>query len=113
MFLGDAKEALAQELAAGETGKYTREELLALETTLKEHETWLNDAVEAQKRVKMNEDPAVESAELYRRAKVLETHLQKLVKKKAPKKKTSTTSTATSTATSSAETPTSSGHDEL
>ena len=53
-----------------------------------------------------------------KRAKVLETHLQKLVKKKAPKKKTTSTSatstaTGTPTSTKAEETATSSGHDEL
>ena len=120
MFLTEAKLNLAKEAESGEPGKYTKEELDALEKTLKEHETWLNEVVEKQKLVKMNEDPAVESSELYSRAKVLENHLQKLVKKKVPKKKTtSTTSTTSSTATSTttisakAEETATGGHDEL
>ena len=128
LFLTEAKLSLENAAAGGEgeASKYTKEELDALEKTLKEHETWLNDVVEQQKRVQMYDDPAVESAELYSRAKVLEKHLQRLVKKKAPKKKTSTStssaSTSSSTATGTAEEearPTSTkaegtgGHDEL
>ena len=74
------------------------------------------------------DDPAVETSELYSRAKVLENHLQKLVKKRAPKKKKaaaeSTTSSSSRTTTTSASsqttsaakgdsTGTSGGHDEL
>ena len=60
--------------------------------------------MEKQKKVKANEDPVIETTEMKARAKVLEQHLQKLVKRKVPKpKKTSTSTTATATATTSAE----------
>ncbi|GJE92876.1 HSP70-domain-containing protein [Phanerochaete sordida] len=116
LFLTDAKTQL---LDTPDESKYTQEELDALERTLKEHEVWLNDVVEKQKRVQMYDDPAVESKELYARAKVLESQLQKLVKKKAPKKKkessTSTTSSTATTATSAAggDNTATPGHDEL
>jgi hypoxia up-regulated 1 len=125
LFLTEAKMNLAKEAEGGEPSKYTQEELDTLEKTLKEHETWLNNVVEKQKLVKMYEDPAVESTELYAKAKVLENHLQRLVKKKVPKKKTSTSaspsssSTATSSAGESKTTPTKTEssetgvHDEL
>lgn len=125
MFLTEAKINLEKEAQGGEASKYTKEELEALEKTLKEHETWLNEVVEKQKLVQMYDDPAVESSELYSRAKVLEKHLQRLVKKKAPKKKTSasssstssTSSTATNTADEGKSTSTKAegtgGHDEL
>ena len=127
LFLTEMKIALEQEAEDGEPGKYTKDELDALEKTLKEHETWLNDVVEKQKRVQMYDDPAVESSELYSRAKVLEGHLQKLVKKKMPKKKkkaegssgsstntsTSTSSTKTTSAAKGESTGASGGHDEL
>ena len=119
LFLTEAKLNLEKEAETGEVGKYTKEELDALEKTLKEHEVWLNDVVEKQKRVQMYDDPAVESKELYSRAKVLETHLQKLVKKKVPKKKSTTTSssktesaTASESRTESTATPTP-RHEEL
>lgn len=104
MFLTEAKAALAEEEASGLPSKYTKEELDALEKTLKEHETWLNEWVERQKSVKMNEDPVILTSEMRARAKTLENHLQKLVRKKVPKpKKTTTTTTTTTTSTSSAE----------
>lgn len=120
LFLTDAHAKLDEELASGEVGKYTKEELAALEKTLKEHEVWLNDVVEKQKLVTTCDDPAVESKELYARSKVLETHLQKLVRKKAPKKKSTSTSSAktasetkTESATQETTAPSPSPHDEL
>ncbi|KAI0633042.1 actin-like ATPase domain-containing protein [Trametes polyzona] len=130
LFLTEAKQNLTRELEAGPDappGRYTKEELDELERALKEHEAWLNEWVEKQKKVKMNEDPVILSSEMRARAKVLENHLQKLVKKRPPKpvvpKKTTSTSTTT-TASAAAEDATASspppppaqddhGHDEL
>lgn len=96
LFLTEAKQNLTAELAQGLPSKWTREELRALEDTLKEHETWLNIWVEKQKSVKSYEDPVIETTEMKARSKVLETHLQKLVRRKIPKPlKKSTTTTAT------------------
>ncbi|KAI0331368.1 actin-like ATPase domain-containing protein [Cubamyces sp. BRFM 1775] len=106
LFLTEAKMNLTKELEEGTVGRYTKEELDDLEKTLKDHETWLNEWVEKQKKVKMNEDPVILSSEMRARAKVLENHLQKLVKKRpakpAPKKLTS--SSKSSTAASSEQT---------
>ncbi|KAI0651124.1 actin-like ATPase domain-containing protein [Trametes meyenii] len=131
LFLTEAKQNLSAELAApagSPPGKYTKEELDDLEKTLKEHETWLNEWVERQKAVKMNEDPAILSSEMRARAKVLENHLQKLVRKRAPKppkKTTSSSSSGSSSSTTASETGATSessppppeqdgrGHDEL
>lgn len=116
MFITEAKMNLSVEAQGGEPAKYTQAELDALEKTLKEHETWLNEVVEKQKLVQMFEDPAVESSELLSRAKVLENHLQKLLKKKVPKKKATTSSSSSSTAstTQTAEqTEQTKAHDEL
>ncbi|KAJ6630178.1 Hsp70 protein-domain-containing protein [Mycena sp. CBHHK59/15] len=101
LFLNDARQNLTAEAAADLPSKWTKEELDALEKTLKEHETWLNEWVEKQKAVQMNEDPVIETKEMKARAKVLETHLAKLVKRKVPKtvKKKTTTSEAESTPT--------------
>ncbi|TFY76525.1 hypothetical protein EWM64_g7490, partial [Hericium alpestre] len=85
LFLTDARHNLTQEEASGAVEKYVREELDALERTLKEHERWLNEWVEKQKGVKMNEDPVVETSEMRERAGKLEKHLQQLVFKKPPK----------------------------
>ncbi|KAJ7452165.1 Hsp70 protein-domain-containing protein [Mycena galericulata] len=112
LFLGEARQNLTEEAAADIPSKWTKEELDSLEKTLKEHESWLNEWVEKQKAVQSNEDPVIETTEMKARAKVLETALAKLVKRKVPKavkkKTTSTTATATSDAeaeTSAAETP--------
>ncbi|KAI8996318.1 actin-like ATPase domain-containing protein [Trametes punicea] len=137
LFLTEAKMNLTKEQETGTPGKYTKEELDELEKTLKEHEAWLNEWVEKQKKVKMNEDPVILSSEMRARAKVLENHLQKLMKKRPPKpaKKSTTTSgsstlspvstdgagsetaTTSTTTTSTASSPTPEqdqhGHDEL
>ncbi|KAJ4464802.1 hypothetical protein C8J55DRAFT_493787 [Lentinula edodes] len=52
-----------------------------------------------EKSVKSFEDPVIETTEMKARAKVLETHLQKLAKRRVPKsRKASTTSSSTSSA---------------
>lgn len=98
LFLAEARQNLTAEIEADLPSKWTKDELDALEKTLKEHETWLNIWVEKQKSVKPNQDPVIETTEMKARAKVLETHLQKLYRRKTPKPKpkpktTSTTST--------------------
>ncbi|KIK97251.1 hypothetical protein PAXRUDRAFT_825149 [Paxillus rubicundulus Ve08.2h10] len=89
LFLTEARSNLTAEAVADLPSKWTSEELDALEAALKGHEVWLNDGVEKQKRTKMNEDPAIETKDMKARAKTLEMHLQRLVKRKAPKVKKS------------------------
>ncbi|PCH43121.1 actin-like ATPase domain-containing protein [Wolfiporia cocos MD-104 SS10] len=101
MFITEARKNLTMEAQGGLPAKYTEEEVVALEQTLIEHETWLNEWVEKQKRVKMNEDPVILSGEMRARAKTLENQLQKLMRKKTPKAKKSTS--ASSTASSASE----------
>ena len=79
--------------------KWTREELLALEKTLKDHERWLHEWVEKQKSVKINEDPVITTTEMKARAKTLELHLQKLVRRKVPKPRKSSSSSDAAQAT--------------
>lgn len=128
MFITEAKLALEKEEQGGEPAKWSKEEIAGLEKTLIEHETWLNEMVEKQKAVPMYDDPAVESSELRTRVKALENNLQKLAKKRVPRRKATTTSSAsaTETATSDSSSATASttssapgdkstpaGHDEL
>jgi hypoxia up-regulated 1 len=86
LFLSEARDNLTAEERAGTTGRYTKAELDEVEKALKEHETWLNERVEKQKSVPLNNDPVVETAEMRKRAKVLETHLQRLAQKKPPRR---------------------------
>ena len=104
MFLQDARANLSTELETGAVGKYTKEELDEFEKTLKEHESWLDEWVEKQKRVKMNEDPVILTSEMRARAKALENHLQRLVRKRPPPKtrKAKPTSSATTESATSA-----------
>lgn len=100
MFLAEARQNFTAEQEADLPSKWTEDELDALEKTLKEHESWLHKWVEKQKSVKQNEDPVIETAEMKARAKVLETQLMKLWKRKVPKaRKTKTTSSAAPTET--------------
>jgi len=103
LFLAEARANLTVEAAADRPSKWTKEELDGLEKALRDHETWLNDSVEKQKLVKMDQDPVISTTEMKARAKTLETHLQRLVRRKTPKpKKTSSaTPSATPTPTSS------------
>jgi hypoxia up-regulated 1 len=98
LFLTEAHKNLTEEEKADLPSKWTKEELLALEKTLKDHERWLSEWVEKQKSVKMNEDPVITTTEMKARAKTLELHLQKLVKRRVPKpRKTSSSSSAAPT----------------
>ena len=95
LFLTEARQNLTAEKEAGLPSKWTTDELDGLEKSLKEHESWLAEWVEKQKSVKPYEDPVIETTEMKARAKVLETSLMKLYKRKVPKvKKTKTKSTA-------------------
>jgi hypoxia up-regulated 1 len=100
LFLTEARQNLTAEMEADLPSKWTKDELDGLEKTLKEHESWLNTWVEKQKSVKANQDPVIETTEMKARAKVLETHLQKLWKRKVPKAKKTTTTSAAATSTS-------------
>lgn len=114
LFLAEARANLTAEAAAGLPSKWTTEELDALEKAVKEHEAWLNTGVEKQKRIKMNEDPAIETRDMRSRAKTLELHLQRLVKRKAPKVKKTPKSAGTQENGESNETDgTQPAHDEL
>lgn len=110
LFLTEAKTNLTAEEETDTPSKWTWDELSALEKTLKDHESWLAEWVERQKSVPANQDPVIETAEMKARAKVLEQHLQKLWKRKAPPKarktKTSAPATESSAPPPKATTPT-------
>ena len=64
----------------------------------------MNEEVEKQKKVKMNGGPVLESKTLREKVKPLESHLQKLMKKKAPRiLKRSKTASSTSSMMSASE----------
>jgi hypoxia up-regulated 1 len=106
LFLVDARANLtAEEKAGTTTGRYTKTELDELEKTLKEHEVWLTEWVEKQRSVPMNHDPVIETEEMQKRAKVLETHLQRLVQKKPPRVRPTSTSSSSSSSSSTTQVP--------
>ena len=101
LFLAEARENLTAEAKADLPSKWTADELDSLEKALKDHESWLDEWVEKQKKVKANQDPVIETREMKARAKVLEQHLHRLYRRKVPKavkKKTTTTTEPASTA---------------
>ncbi|KAI0270836.1 HSP70-domain-containing protein [Russula aff. rugulosa BPL654] len=98
LFLSEARDNLTAEERAGTTGRYTKVELDEVEKALREHETWLNERVEKQKSMPLNHDPVVETAEMRKRAKVLETHLQRLAQKKPPRRVRPSSSSSSSSA---------------
>lgn len=118
LFLSQARENITADAIAGVPSKWTSQELDALEKALKEHESWLHDGVERQKKTKMNEDPAIDTQEMQQRAKTLEQHLQRLVRRKVPKFKKTPAKSGDDSGSSSTE-PTQApgdgqpGHDEL
>ncbi|KIM41799.1 hypothetical protein M413DRAFT_18744 [Hebeloma cylindrosporum] len=112
LFLQEARTNLTNEAAADLPSKWTSLELDALEKTLREHEAWLSEWVEKQKSVKSYQDPVIETTEMKARAKVLESHLQRLWKRKVPKavkKVKPTTTTATTEAAKETEGTTTTG----
>ena len=119
-FLKSARENRTLEAAADLPHKYTLEELDAVEKRLNETIEWLKTGMEAQKKLKKNEDPVLISAEMKARGVTLQNQVMKLLKRKNPKpvKKTTSSSTtatetkATGSATAAEETRTS-GHTEL
>ncbi|KAH9921141.1 Hsp70 protein-domain-containing protein [Fomitopsis serialis] len=133
LFLGEAKQALITAEEGGTPAKYTVSEIEGLQKALEDHERWLNEWVEKQKKVAMNEDPVILTSEMRARAKTLDNVLQKLRNKKMPKvpKKTNTTSASAdatgtqqtestgaggssrSSSSASASHPSSEKHDEL
>jgi hypoxia up-regulated 1 len=103
LFLTEAKQNYTKEEEVGGPFKYTQDELGALEKKLIEHEIWLNRGVEKQKKVQFNDDPAIETSEMKKRAEELSKELQKLVRRKTPKVKRSTSKSSTSTSTTASD----------
>ncbi len=103
MFLSEARTNLTEEERTGATGRYTKAELDELETTLIEHEKWLGEWAEKQKKVPMNHDPVIETEEMRTRAKVLEVQLQRLVQKKPLRVRTKSSSSSSSSTTQDAQ----------
>lgn len=104
LFLQEARTNLTTEISQGLPSKWTKEELDNLERTLRDHERWLSEWVEKQKKVKSNEDPVIETREMKARAKVLEQQLQKLWKRKVPKTKPAPKPTETTNSSDATET---------
>jgi hypoxia up-regulated 1 len=99
LFITEARDNLTIEEQGGAPAKYTNAEVDSLEKALKEHEAWLGEWVAKQKVLALNDDPVILTSEMRARAKTLENHLQKLWKKKVPKKKPASSSTSSTEST--------------
>ncbi|KAL5498189.1 LHS1 [Sanghuangporus vaninii] len=105
LFLTEARKNLTMELTPGGLPAYhTAGELSALEKSLREHESWLNEWVEKQRGRKENEDRVILTTEMKARAKALEKELLKLMRRKTPPKKKTSSAKAGSSSTTSAST---------
>ena len=116
LFITEAKTNLTLAQETDIPPRITKEEIDSLERTLKDHERWMNEEVEKQKKVKMNGGPVLETKTLREKVKPLESQLQELMKKKAPRilKKSKTVGSTSSWSTASESTASSgSGRDEL
>lgn len=102
LFITEARKNLTAELIPGNLpALHSNEELLHLESKLREHEAWLAERVEKQKSVRPNEDPVVHTEEMRTRAKALEKELLKLMRRKTPAKRKGEGSSSGSTASAS------------
>lgn len=101
LFLTEARDALAAAETGGPPSKYTPEELEGLQRSLDEHERWLDEWVEKQKRIARNEDPVILTSEMRARARTLENALSKLRNKKVPKARKTSSSSSSSSARAS------------
>ncbi|TFY61102.1 hypothetical protein EVJ58_g4721 [Rhodofomes roseus] len=96
IFMKEAKDGLIAAEEGGPPSKWTASEIEGLQKALSDHEQWLDEWVEKQKKVQMDEDPVILTSEMRARAKTLDNALQKLRNKKAPKVPKKTTSTSSS-----------------
>lgn len=85
-FLASSQANNTLSLAAGDLPRFTDAELESLDTLIKTNREWLDDLVEKQNAVKGFEDPVLRVAELQKREKELDVVVDKLRKKKAPRK---------------------------
>lgn len=76
---------------------YTEAEIDALERSLIEHETWLNEWVSKQRSVATYDDPVIFTTEMKARAKALEGSLGRLARRKAVTRKSTSSSTYSTT----------------
>jgi hypoxia up-regulated 1 len=109
-FLESARQNYTLELATDMPHKYTLEELEDTESRLKVSMAWLKENSEKQKKLALYEDPVLLTAEVKARGVTLQSHVMRLLRRKAPKPKrptTSETSTSTTQVTTEAATETS------
>jgi len=93
----EATQNMTEALTAGNLTRWSKEELEAVETMLKDYEMWAKEKMAAQKEVgeQMHIDPVLLNADLESRGKALQSMVLGLQKKpmpKAPKVKASSTS---------------------
>ncbi|KAG8986711.1 lumenal Hsp70 protein, partial [Tulasnella sp. 427] len=105
-FLTEATANQTTAIAAGETPRFTEDELKKVDTLVTETENWLRKLMDQQKKLTKREDPVLKTAEMEAKGIAIQKMVQGLQKKKPLRPKTtSSSSTKSATATSTA-TPT-------
>lgn len=82
-----------------ELKKYTSTELDALKSLVSDAQTWVEGAVKKQEALKKWEDPVLLGRDLERRIKEVGREVEKLAKRKAPRKSKTTTMASSSSST--------------
>ncbi|GAA6058257.1 hypothetical protein NBRC10513_001978 [Rhodotorula toruloides] len=67
--------------------RFTTDELELLDKLVKESQSWLDNAIKRQEKLKAHEDPALKVAEVEKKVKEIERETSRLEKKKQPRRK--------------------------
>ncbi|BGP11187.1 lumenal Hsp70 protein [Rhodotorula toruloides] len=79
--------------------RFTTDELDSLDKLVKESQSWLDDALKRQEKLKAHEDPAFKVAEVENKVKEVERETSRLEKKKQPRRKKAIKATPAAAAT--------------
>lgn len=103
-FLTEAKANQTTAIEAGETPRFTDDELKNVDTLVTESENWLRERMQQQKKLTKREDPVLKTAEMESKGLAVQKSVQGLQRRKPVRPKTtSTTKSATATPTPTTE----------
>ncbi|KAG8893150.1 lumenal Hsp70 protein, partial [Tulasnella sp. 417] len=102
-FLTEAKANQTTAIEAGETPRFTDDDLKSVDTLVTESEDWLRERTQQQKKLTKRQDPVLKTAEMESKGIAVQKSVQGLMKRKPLRPKT-TSSTKSATATPTATT---------
>ncbi|KAG8908730.1 lumenal Hsp70 protein [Tulasnella sp. 408] len=103
-FLTEAKANQTAAVEAGETPRFTDDDLKSVDTLVTESENWLRERTQQQKKLTKRQDPALKTAEMESKGVAIQKLVLGLQKRKPYRPKTtSTTKSATATPTQTTE----------